>query len=353
MQLTKDDTVARKKALDELAAYEEQLITARETFKKKQELEGFRTRLKQIEDQFKRENELRNKGRAAEKNVINIISDIPRSVPQTIDNITKALVNRTGIATKSLLGPIGDMKTLLERWSSMTPQQFNDVSGSILTTINAKIAQLDKMKETVKLDTSLTDDQRAAILNSFDQLRNIFAGLQSNMTDVKDSNAAVAKSSEELKKEQEELRKKIGEEFYRDEIINDNTTELDKNTTALSNLGVLIDNLITSLPKSIITEANAIPVMPEPKAFGGMMHGRDNIPALLSKGEFVVNANATRRFYSQLVSMNSVQGFTKGGLVTNVGDIHVTNNSTGNTQADIVAIGNGLRREIRRGRIKF
>jgi hypothetical protein len=74
---------------------------------------------------------------------------------------------------------------------------------------------------------------------------------------------------------------------------------------------------------------------------------------LLSKGEFVVNSAATRRFYSQLVAMNNVKGYAGGGMVTNVGDIHVSLQATGNTQTDIMAIGNGLRREIRRGRLRL
>jgi hypothetical protein len=87
---------------------------------------------------------------------------------------------------------------------------------------------------------------------------------------------------------------------------------------------------------------------------GGMIHGSDNIPALLSKGEFVVNAGATRRFYSQLVAMNGVRGYERGGLVSNnVGDIHLSMQSSGNVQSDIVAIGKGIQREIRRGRLKF
>jgi TP901 family phage tail tape measure protein len=120
-------------------------------------------------------------------------------------------------------------------------------------------------------------------------------------------------------------------------------------TDAINNEAVAINRLSDVLASTQAT----VNLPPKPQAMGGFMHGKDNIPALLSKGEFVVNAGATRRFYSQLVSMNRVQGYAGGGLVTNVGDINVSMASSGNAQADIVAIGKGLRREIRRGRIKL
>jgi len=92
---------------------------------------------------------------------------------------------------------------------------------------------------------------------------------------------------------------------------------------------------------------------PEPKAFGGHVHGSDNIPALLSHGEYVVNAGASRKFYSQLVAMNSgVKRFASGGSVIN-GDFNVTLQSSGNEHVDVVRIGKALRREIRRGTVSL
>ena len=80
--------------------------------------------------------------------------------------------------------------------------------------------------------------------------------------------------------------------------------------------------------------------------------GTDSIQALLSPGEFVVNAKATKKFYSQLLTMNSgMPKYSNGGTVTNVGDININANSTGNTTMDILKIGRGLQQEIRRGRL--
>ena len=91
-------------------------------------------------------------------------------------------------------------------------------------------------------------------------------------------------------------------------------------------------------------------------AKGGQPHGRDNVPAMLSPGEFVVNAAASRRFYSQLVRMNSgVQHFDRGGQVSNVnvGDINVNLPATTSPDYDAVRLGKMLRRGIRRGTVKL
>ena len=90
-------------------------------------------------------------------------------------------------------------------------------------------------------------------------------------------------------------------------------------------------------------------------ASGGQIYGTDSVPALLSPGEFVVNAGATRQFYSQLLAMNSgVSRFANGGPVTNVtGDFNVSVNTSGNESVDVQRIGTLLRREIRRGTISL
>jgi len=86
-------------------------------------------------------------------------------------------------------------------------------------------------------------------------------------------------------------------------------------------------------------------------AAGGPM-GTDVVPAWLSRGEYVMNAQATSQFASQLVAMNAgVQPayHSEGGSVTNIGDINVTvkGGETGRRTARSIAV--ELRREMRRG----
>lgn len=95
-------------------------------------------------------------------------------------------------------------------------------------------------------------------------------------------------------------------------------------------------------------------------ATGGYIHpgkprGSDTIPAWLTPGEFVVNAAATRKFYSQLIDINrgkSPRYMAGGGYVTtNVGDVHVHVSSGDARDSSNLArtIGRQLRREIKRG----
>jgi len=85
--------------------------------------------------------------------------------------------------------------------------------------------------------------------------------------------------------------------------------------------------------------------------------GTDTIPAMLSPGEFVVNAAATRQFYSQLTAINSGRQpiyRAEGGPTNNVsfsGDINVIENGSGKDTARQLM--DQVRRELRRttGRI--
>jgi TP901 family phage tail tape measure protein len=80
--------------------------------------------------------------------------------------------------------------------------------------------------------------------------------------------------------------------------------------------------------------------------------GTDTIPAMLSPGEFVVNARSSRRFFSQLQAMNAgVQPIYRqeGGAVTNVGDINVSVNGSKEANGTGRTIARRIRRELRRG----
>jgi len=87
-------------------------------------------------------------------------------------------------------------------------------------------------------------------------------------------------------------------------------------------------------------------------ATGGLARGTDTIPAMLSPGEFVVNASASQKFFSQLMAINSGREpiyRAEGGPVTtnvNVGDVHIH----GAKNASHVARGlmGEIRREVRK-----
>lgn len=167
---------------------------------------------------------------------------------------------------------------------------------------------------------------------------------------------------------------RIGSETASTSITNDFTRMTDTvigTGRAIDDLKARLDKLMTigaiNIPINIQQNGNPnIQVVPDPNAnpkgfaFGGPVYGprgSDNIPAWLTKGEFVMNAEATKAFYAQLVSMNnSVRPgyYSRGGYVTtNVGDIHMNVTSTGNPEKDVRGIANRLRRELKRGTIRL
>ncbi|KKM82260.1 hypothetical protein LCGC14_1321410, partial [marine sediment metagenome] len=87
------------------------------------------------------------------------------------------------------------------------------------------------------------------------------------------------------------------------------------------------------------------------RASGGDARGTDTIPAMLSPGEFVMNAQSTKRFYSQLVAMNSGKSPVyreSGGSVTNVGDVNITVSGATAPKQTARETMKAFRREMRR-----
>ena len=87
-------------------------------------------------------------------------------------------------------------------------------------------------------------------------------------------------------------------------------------------------------------------------ASGGFApRGTDTVPAMLSHGEYVVNARSTRKFFSQLQAMNAgvqPRHFQEGGPVTNFGDINVTVDNSRGGESTGRQIARSLKRELRR-----
>lgn len=87
-----------------------------------------------------------------------------------------------------------------------------------------------------------------------------------------------------------------------------------------------------------------------------MSRGVDTIPAMIKRGEFVVNDKSSRKFFSQLNAMN--QGLQpvyrrEGGSVTKVGDVNVTVHGGDTSRQTVRAIAAELNRELKRGTIRL
>ena len=85
---------------------------------------------------------------------------------------------------------------------------------------------------------------------------------------------------------------------------------------------------------------------------GFVSSGTDTIPAMLSPGERITNAESSRRFASQLTAINAgIKPIfrSEGGNVTNIGDINVTVSGGGSSHQTARSIAVALKRELRRG----
>jgi TP901 family phage tail tape measure protein len=146
------------------------------------------------------------------------------------------------------------------------------------------------------------------------------------------------------------------------------TTQLDGMTTSVKNTRDQVAAL-----QSDLNNLQAPDVSPVAAAKGGLIQqfakgglvkyldrggflprGTDTIPAMLSPGEFVVNARSARRFYSELSAINAgVRPIYRqeGGPVNNmqIGDINVAVQPGRSNETTGREIGRSLRRELRRG----
>lgn len=102
-----------------------------------------------------------------------------------------------------------------------------------------------------------------------------------------------------------------------------------------------------------LANPNAVPGgEPERKAYGGPV-GEDNQLFYAKGGESVLNRDATRRFYSQIIEMNNVarvpERFSDGGVVTNFGGVKFNISGAQSPRATAREVHSMLKR-ARRGR---
>ncbi len=104
-------------------------------------------------------------------------------------------------------------------------------------------------------------------------------------------------------------------------------------------------------PRAPVTKSKG-GLIPRYFADGGFARkGTDTVPAMLTPGEYVVNARSTRKFYSQLVAMNAGKQpiyRSEGGPVTNVGDINISVTGGTTDRESARNIVTRVRRELRR-----
>lgn len=173
----------------------------------------------------------------------------------------------------------------------------------------------DLYRETELLDTktmSFTESGKEAII---DFAKTGFGTLEDTITDIATNGTnSLAQSFSDMTVS---ILSDLARIVIRATIVNNALTALGVGSSGLTGGGLL--SFFGSLGGSTITAtAGSSPNIIPMKADGGMISGpgtgtSDSIPALLSNGEFVMNASATRRFLPMLERMNNK--YASGGLV--------------------------------------
>lgn len=290
-------------------------------------------------------------------------------------------------AKQAFLSPLGDDATFQQALKNVNMEGFDksvrsmieaaakleesnkrdrDVQTAQTNLVNAHKALVDKIQETRSKEKDLLDnlDKRLKELGLARGLNAVGGVLASPkmMRDLAfDPNAGLptgvaaellktVAAMEDLKRTEgrlgdanTELVAKIGSQMTAADLnslrLQENTSETDKLTKALQDA---TDAYMAAL---------LVQGAPTQRAQGGALFSTDSINAVLSRGEFVVNADAARRNSAFLTQMNS-NSTSNGG--TQVGNITVNYNATGHgVAADARGLATEIRRNIRAGRFAW
>ncbi len=274
----------------------------------------------------------------------------------TFDGITKAARDAAVQALKTA----GPFKAIAEQKLKGFLAQFAELKTAVEQAIQQ--GDIDKIDE---LQKKLGELQKAASKGKTikgipgidqEQLSKLLATLSIKLGEAQTNIENLQKASEE-----QAGVKELG-----------NTIENLSNVVNALGLGPKFDPLgksaINQIPKvqsliDVLKKLNALPTQAPTQAQarggpvrffneGGQVRGTDTVPAMLTPGEFVVNASSSRRFFSELVAINSGKAPVfrqEGGPVENntfTGDINV--NMPEGASADGRAVAKQIRRELRR-----
>jgi len=258
---------------------------------------------------------------------------------------TQTLINEKSVEAQAIVGKLVEANKDLNREKVKSAEDITNELDRQKALIDSKIEEirLGKQSATAKAEAiALLDTERE--------------GLDTKV--VTDLSDALSENYETVKSGLEEA--KIAANSLNETVV-ELTGEGTKQIENQERINTLYreGNTLLEQRSKINWAANIPAFIPTTERLGGLAkhfalggHGSDNIPAYLSRGEFVVNKSATEKFYSQLVGMNSgVRNFERGGSTTNFGNINISVASNGNTEADVIAIGKQLGRAIKSKRL--
>lgn len=247
-----------------------------------------------------------------------------------------------------------------------------------LAAIAAQLKQVQATAKRSEIDTALRDIQERAplrnkLLDGAPEAKAAFNAVVGELDRLSKKATVSGEEVQKLNAQMQQLAK--GAENAGGQVFSAIDRELPVLATALAKINEIrigdnikpgIDNA-AALRTELEGAAQAIERIKLPsgaisRALGGQIdyramggRGTDTIPAMLSRGEFVVNARSARQFFPQLQAINAGRNpvYRSEGGPTNVtvGDVNV-NNHGGPAEIGLAAarqIKQILRREVRRG----
>lgn len=332
-----------------------------------------------IELQAKRTREI-NKAIAEQLKATKESAEIVKEILQ----IDQRRVERTRVLSAEFLDQNDILKSIREQFArEKFKDEFRGLSG-ILNVDDRRFRDLEfsRLKDTFeRLETSLqefikTGEGVSNIVDLITIILNKSRELDIELTDTErlylqnikmliEGREETVKGVNEILNQREDVRKLLTDALGTTDLF---ASRLEETSDEATKEILKLNEAVNRLRNNLINTANAIPRLSEkvskitntpiteplPFAHGGKVNSIDNIPALLSPGEYVINAKSARKFYSQLVGINAARfangGSVKGGATFN-GDFNVSLQSSGKETVDVVRIAKLLRREIRRGRV--
>jgi hypothetical protein len=258
--------------------------------------------------------------------------------PQLIGNVSKPIVNL-----------VSQLNALAQSGRSLTPEFIQQ-----LQTLRQYQEILQEAQDTTKAPLSFIKGDEAGALQQ----------IIDSFIKISEAQKTITATSGETRA-WELLVPKLKE--VSDAIGIDMVQAANQAATGMSNSAVRQIQALNDIQQAAINTKNAIGSIGVGvqrskggyiyKAAGGPV-GTDTIPAMLSPGEFVVNAGSTRKFFSQLMAINSGRSplyRANGGPVntTNVGDIKINISEAQSAKVTARETITAIRRELRRGSSKI
>ena len=274
------------------------------------------------------------------------LQDQLRNVRAQLDILKQAgkgTPEQFAIIAKSL----GGISTALKEAETRFRTTFGGAGGQLLVEQEAKFVTL--RDQVIEVANAYDNVRKAndAYIKAAEQFTGVKTKLEELLKTFEGFKTATNEAKDENKNSQENIRAEVDATILRIKALKDAVEAYRRAAVAAGGA-----NFPGPVPGKMLGGMQYF-------ASGGMARkGLDLQPAMLKRGEFVVQDRAASRYYSQLVAINSnrqPRNFATGGSVQTIGDVTINVNGSNieTPQAMGREIVRSLKRELRLKRSKF